>query len=187
MTDLEGLESVGATASVDAVAAFEAADLVSPNSSYPCLGRVLPAVGGALGVDLPGAVESQLLLGLPAASRVCVVLVDGLGYANLSERAGHAPFLRRELGGSTPLTSTFPSTTATAMGTFGVGVPPGRTGMLGYTVRDPATGSARQPRQLDRPSAGARVAAREDRVRAPDRPRGSTSRASVRRASPGPD
>ncbi|WP_028046494.1 alkaline phosphatase family protein [Cellulomonas sp. URHE0023] len=138
MTDLEGLEEV--QASGDAVAAFEAADLVTPNSSYACLGRVLPAVGGALGADVPGAAESQAILGLPTASRVCVVLVDGLGYANLSERAGHAPFLRRELGGSTPLTSTFPSTTATAMGTFGVGAPPGRTGMLGYTVRDPATG-----------------------------------------------
>ncbi|WP_028048576.1 alkaline phosphatase family protein [Cellulomonas sp. URHD0024] len=134
MTDLGRLESA---ASVDA---FEAADLLTPNSSYPCLGSVLPAVAGALAVDLPGAAHAQQVLGLPSASRVCVVLVDGLGYANLSERAGHAPFLRRELGGSTPLTSTFPSTTATAMGTFGVGVPPGRTGMLGYTVRDPATG-----------------------------------------------
>lgn len=139
MTDVE---SVLTTASRDALAAFEAADLVAPSSSYPCLGNVLPAVAGSLGVDLPGidSAHSQDLLGLPAASRVCVVLVDGLGYANLAERAGHAPFLRRQLGASTPLTSTFPSTTATAMGTFGVGVPPGRTGMLGYTVRDPATG-----------------------------------------------
>lgn len=137
MTDVE---SVRTTASSEALAAFEAADLVAPSSSYPCLGNVLPAVAGALGLDLPGAAHSQDLLGLPSASRVCVVLVDGLGYANLAERAGHAPFLRRELGASTPLTSTFPSTTATAMGTFGVGIPPGRTGMLGYTVRDPATG-----------------------------------------------
>jgi hypothetical protein len=69
-----------------------------------------------------------------------VVLVDGLGHTNLGERAGHAPFLRQRLAGSAPLTSTFPSTTATAMGTFGVALPPGRTGMLGYTVRDPGTG-----------------------------------------------
>jgi type I phosphodiesterase/nucleotide pyrophosphatase len=121
-------------------AALAAADLVAPNSTYPCLGRVLPAVAGAVGVDVAGADISQRMLGLPAASRVCVVLVDGLGYANLAERAGHAPFLRRRLAESTPLTSTFPSTTATAMGTFGVGQPPGRTGMLGYTVRDPGTG-----------------------------------------------
>ncbi|WP_180236297.1 alkaline phosphatase family protein, partial [Priestia megaterium] len=72
---------------------------------------------------------------------VCVVLVDGLGHLNLEDRAGHAPFLRRRLGdGPGPLTSTYPSTTAAALGTFGVGAAPGTTGMLGYTVRDPATG-----------------------------------------------
>jgi hypothetical protein len=121
--------------------ALDAADLVPPASGYPCLGRVLPAVAGAVGVhDVPEAALWQETLGLPDASRVCVVLVDGLGHANLAERAGHAPFLRRRLADSSPLTSTFPSTTATAMGTFGVALPPGRTGMLGYTVRDPGTG-----------------------------------------------
>ncbi|WP_246123215.1 alkaline phosphatase family protein [Cellulomonas terrae] len=122
-------------------AQVEAADLLVPGSGHSCLGSVLPAVAGALGLtDVPGAGDAQLLLRLPDASRVCVVLVDGLGHTNLAERAGHAPFLRRRLPDSTPLTSTFPSTTATAMGTFGVALPPGRTGMLGYTVRDPATG-----------------------------------------------
>ena len=139
MTRLEPLGSVVSTASP--VADLGSAELVAPSSDYPCLGRVLPAVAGSLGIDVAGAAESQGIIGLPSATRVCVVLVDGLGYANLSERAGHAPFLRRELAGSTPLTSTFPSTTATAMGTFGVGAPPGRTGMLGYTVRNPATGA----------------------------------------------
>ncbi|WP_456824270.1 alkaline phosphatase family protein [Cellulomonas sp. P5_E12] len=139
MTDLEVPTALPTSAR--ARAAFEAADLVAPSSEYPCLGRVLPAIAGAIGVDdVAEAGLSQELLGLPSASRVCVVLVDGLGHTNLAERAGHAPFLRRRLGDSTPLTSTFPSTTATAMGTFGVAMPPGRTGMLGYTVRDPATG-----------------------------------------------
>lgn len=140
MTDLEAPTSLTST-SPRLRAELAAADLVAPNSLYPCLGRVLPAVAGAIGVDsVPDAALSQAMLSLPSASRVCVVLVDGLGHANLAERAGHAPFLRRRLGDSTPLTSTFPSTTATAMGTFGVALPPGRTAMLGYTVRDPATG-----------------------------------------------
>ncbi len=133
MTDLELSQ---------ALADLEAADLVAPGWGRPCLGRVLPAVAGAVGVmDVPGSGDAQAQLGLPDATRVCVVLVDGLGYTNVSERAGHAPFLRRRLADSTPLTSTFPSTTASAMGTFGVAQPPGRTGMLGYTVRDPATGA----------------------------------------------
>lgn len=138
MTDLEA----PATTAAPARAMLEAAQLVAPGTEQPGLGHVLPAVAGALGVpDVPGATDSQRLLGLPDAARVCVVLVDGLGHTNLAERAGHAPFLRGRLGDSAPLTSTFPSTTASAMGTFGVALPPGRTGMLGYTVRDPATGS----------------------------------------------
>jgi hypothetical protein len=117
----------------------EAAGLVLPGSGPLCLGTVLPAVASSLGLDLGGAAASKQL-GLPDAQRVCVVLVDGLGYTNLAERAGHARFLRPLIAASDPLTSTFPSTTATAMGTFGVAVPPGGTGMLGYTVRDPGTG-----------------------------------------------
>ncbi|RHA41284.1 alkaline phosphatase family protein [Cellulomonas rhizosphaerae] len=120
-----------------------AAGLVLPGVGRQCLGTVLPAVADALGADLGvdlGGPDSRATIGLPTADRVCVVLVDGVGYTNLAERAGHAPFLRPRLAGSTPLTSTFPSTTATAMGTFGVAVPPGGTGMLGYTVRVPGSG-----------------------------------------------
>lgn len=131
-----------ATVEPTAADLFAEADLVLPASSLPCLGTVLPAVAGALGVDaVPGAVDARTTLGLPTASRACVVLVDGLGFTNLADRAGHAPFLRGRIGGSTPLTSTFPSTTATAMGTFGLAEPPGSTGMLGYTVRVPGTGT----------------------------------------------
>lgn len=146
--------TVGAT-SVDACSSLQAAadhlGLLLPGAGERSgLGAVLPAVAGALAAA--GAAEPSLAqgaawgaalaaLGLPAADRVCVVLVDGLGHLNLTERSGHAPFLRAASAGSVPLSSTFPSTTATALGTFGVAQPPGRTGMLGYTVRDPATGT----------------------------------------------
>uniref|UniRef100_UPI000849078B alkaline phosphatase family protein n=1 Tax=Cellulosimicrobium cellulans TaxID=1710 RepID=UPI000849078B len=106
---------------------------------------VLPASLDALGVPVTTATgldgaAARRDLGLPAAERVCVVLVDGLGHLNLAERAGHAPFLRSLLPDARPLTSTFPSTTAAAVGAFGTGTAPGRTGMLGYTQRNPATG-----------------------------------------------
>jgi hypothetical protein len=114
--------------------------LVRPGAPGPWVGQVLPAIAGAVGGAVPGAEEARRTLGLPTAERACVVLVDGLGHANLAERAGHAPFMRGLLGASTPLTTTYPSTTATAMGSFGTGLRPGQTGMLGYTVRDPATG-----------------------------------------------
>ncbi len=117
------------------------------------LGSVLVAAAGAVltGTAPAGATSldavagawhaAQERLGLPVAPRVCVVLVDGLGHLNLAERSGHAPFLRRAGAGCEPVTSTFPSTTATALGTFGTGVEPGGTGMLGYTVRVPGTGA----------------------------------------------
>ena len=107
----------------------------------PRLADVLAGACGALGLDDAQATASQARLALPAATRVVVVMVDGLGYDNLAERSGHARFLRKLQDGSTPLTTTFPSTTATALGTFGTSAPPGTTGMLGYTVRNPADGA----------------------------------------------
>lgn len=139
MTDV-GLSGLVTGSIADQAAA---AGLVLPGAGRQCLGTVLPAVADALGADLGaelGGAASRSAIGLPHSDRVCVVLVDGVGHTNLAERAGHAPFLRPRLAGSEPLTSTFPSTTATAMGTFGVAVPPGGTGMLGYTVRVPGSG-----------------------------------------------
>ena len=138
--------------------------LVAPRYEGLALSSVLPGAAGALGVDLvtsTGTNSSQARadLDLPTADRVCVVLVDGLGHANLSERAGHAPFLRSLLGTARVLTSSFPSTTAAAIGTFGTGTSPGRTGMLGYTQRDATSGrlanmvsweGAAAPRELQR-------------------------------------
>jgi Type I phosphodiesterase / nucleotide pyrophosphatase len=115
-------------------------DLVTPRAGAPSLAHVLPAVAASLGTDLDGGADARSLLGLPTASRACVVLVDGLGHLNLAERGGHAPFLRSLLASSRSLLSTFPSTTATAVAAFGTGRGPGETGMLGYTVRVPETG-----------------------------------------------
>ena len=66
-------------------------------------------------------------LALPDARRAVVVLVDGLGYELIRRRGGHAPFLRSLLPAAYRITAGFPSTTATSMGTFGTGLPPGRT------------------------------------------------------------
>lgn len=123
--------------------------LVAPSYDTTSLAAVMPAVAGALGHDLTTATGltsagCRTALGLPDADRVVVVLVDGLGIRNLAERGGHAPFLRgllreRDEPAAT-LTSSFPSTTAAGLSTFGTGTAPGRTGMLGYTQRNPATG-----------------------------------------------
>lgn len=127
------------TAALDA--AFASAGFVAPGYGAPSLVDVLPSCAHALGATDLATPGRAAALGIPAADRVCVVLVDGLGHRMLTERSGHAPFLRSVLGDARELTAAFPSTTAASMGVFGTGQPAGRTGMVGYTVRDPATGS----------------------------------------------
>jgi hypothetical protein len=118
---------------------------VSPSYGTGSLAAVLPAVAGALGVSATTATglvaaECQRALALPGAERAVVVLCDGLGLTNLTDRAGHAPFFRVLLPDTRALTTSFPATTAAAMSVFGTGTTPGRTGILGYTQRNPATG-----------------------------------------------
>lgn len=124
----------------DLARAVAAAGLRLPEYGGQNLDGVLLALASALGADIPGAAAAQERLAVPSATRVCVVLVDGLGYQMLTERAGHAPFLRRHLPQTQVLTVGYPSTTAASIGLFGTGQAAGRTGLAGYTVRNPATG-----------------------------------------------
>jgi len=103
------------------------------------LAGVLPAVVRSLGVAEPdgGHTDRLELLDLPPARRAVVVLIDGLGYDLLRQRSGHAPFLRGLLPAAYRLSAGFPSTTATSMGTFGTGLPPGAHGLVGYEVLVP--------------------------------------------------
>lgn len=129
----------GPAAAVDA--ALSAAGMLAPAFPGRHLGAVLPGVAAAIGVrGVRGSGEARGRLGLPTAKRACVVLVDGLGRHNLAERSGHAPFLRSLLPASPALRSGFPSTTAASIGSFGTGTPPGRHGLVGYSVRVPGTG-----------------------------------------------
>jgi predicted AlkP superfamily pyrophosphatase or phosphodiesterase len=101
------------------------------------LSEVLPGVAAALGA---GPETAHTRFRPPSASRAVVVLVDGLGDLLLAERASYAPFLASLRDDGRPVTAGFPSTTATSMGSFGTGLPPGGHGLVGYEVRDPATG-----------------------------------------------
>ena len=103
----------------------------APDYAAGSLADVLPAVCGGLGVgDDPAIV-------LPPARRAVVVLVDGLGARQLERRLGHAPWLRAQREHTRRVVAGFPSTTATSMGSFGTGTPPGSHGLLGYEVLDP--------------------------------------------------
>lgn len=77
-------------------------------------------------------------MSLPTASRVVVILVDGLGAASIKARAGHARTLAGALNSRTIIDSGFPTTTASALATLTTGELPGQTGMVGYSVLDAA-------------------------------------------------
>ena len=99
---------------------------------------LLPAYGdGALSDLMPsvlaclGVAGEPDVLGLAPASRVVVLLVDGMGEHLLRRHGDVAPFLSGLA--ACPLTSGFPSTTAVSLSSLGTGLAPGEHGVTGYT------------------------------------------------------
>ncbi|GEK81435.1 alkaline phosphatase family protein [Agrococcus baldri] len=83
-------------------------------------------------------------LGLPGVRGAVVLLVDGLGAAQLGQRAGHARTLATAPGGS--LDAGFPSTTAVALATLTTGALAGEHGIVGYDAYVPGAGVRNQLR-----------------------------------------
>lgn len=79
-------------------------------------------------------------LALPEVTQCVVVLVDGLGLHNLRARSGHARNLMSRLTTKSTAESGFPTTTAAALASLTTGEPSGAHGLVGYTIRNPATG-----------------------------------------------
>jgi predicted AlkP superfamily pyrophosphatase or phosphodiesterase len=128
----------------------------APRYGSSALSDLLPALAAGFGVrlDLPPSRAPQSDtpqpeipqpadgLELTPADRVCVFLVDGLGWELIRSHPAEAPFLTSLLptslaGTGRPLQAAFPSTTATSLASFGTGLPPGRHGLVGYTVAIP--------------------------------------------------
>jgi Type I phosphodiesterase / nucleotide pyrophosphatase len=101
--------------------------------------RSLPDLGSSLlaSLGVPGELD---LLGPPPAARVCLLVVDGLGWELLREHPAAAPFLSELALSGGPLTAGFPATTVTSLASLGTGRPPGQHGMLGYSVAVPGEG-----------------------------------------------
>lgn len=81
----------------------------------------------------------------PARSAI-VIVADGLGRGNLTQRAAYARFLTERMTKRDAARTVFPATTAAALSSLFTGVLPGEHGIVGYRVRVPGTTSA--PNQL---------------------------------------
>jgi len=67
------------------------------------------------------------------AAQVVLLVLDGLGWAQLQERPGLAPTMHAMAGGA--ITTVAPSTTAAALTSITIGAPPATHGILGYRLR----------------------------------------------------
>jgi hypothetical protein len=102
---------------------------------------ILPAYGRGCVTDLiPALLDPPADLGpdpivgpeIIDASAIVVLVLDGLGWNQLSARADLAPTLASMSGGA--VTTVAPSTTATALTSITTGTPPGRHGVVGYRI-----------------------------------------------------
>jgi hypothetical protein len=113
----------------------------------PRTSPIVPSYGTSSLADLSASLLASLthdedgnVLGLPAADRACLLVIDGLGLEQLRAHQAAAPFLAELAFNSRPLTAGFPATTVTSLGSLGTGLPPGSHGMLGYQVAVPGEG-----------------------------------------------
>jgi hypothetical protein len=113
-------------------------------TDLPTTPPTVPRYGESSLADLGSSVLASLgltgeanPLQLPAADRVCLMVVDGLGWELLREHPAVCPFLSELAVSGRPLTAGFPAMTATSMVSLGTGRPPGQHGVLGYQVAVP--------------------------------------------------
>lgn len=107
------------------------------------LASMLPSVPKSFG-RLSEAYLSALLaldgnpnpLSLAPKHSYVVILVDGLGVANIKAAGGHSSFLNQKLTSSKSLFSGFPTTTATSLASFATGKQSGEHAFIGYRVYD---------------------------------------------------
>lgn len=81
----------------------------------------------------PGRRPTWLPAPAQDAGQVVLLVLDGLGWEQLSARRPLAPAMAAMVGG--PVTSVVPTTTATALTSIALGQPPARHGVVGYRLR----------------------------------------------------
>ena len=104
---------------------------VLPDYAGGCISNIVPALLDGVLEDgsSPGSWMPPAAL---EADQVVLLVLDGLGWDQLTERRHIAPTLSSMIGG--PITSVSPSTTATALTSIATGLTPGVHGVVGYRV-----------------------------------------------------
>ncbi|UOE27990.1 alkaline phosphatase family protein [Agromyces soli] len=104
----------------------------------PVTDDTTPRLAGVLASSLAAVTGGGGAFDLPPVRSALVLLVDGLGAANLQARAGHARFLAGRMAKRDVIRTVFPSTTAAAIASFATGVMPGEHGLVGYRTLEPS-------------------------------------------------
>src|ERR671915_2038623 len=103
-----------------------------PRYGEASLADLMPSLLAAL--DVPGYANP---LGVEPLRRACLLVADGLGWELLLANRRFAPVLAGAVERRRPVTTGFPSTTATSLASIGTGLPPGHHGLVGYTIALP--------------------------------------------------
>lgn len=117
-------------------------DAITPVPSLPRYGAgALSDLSAALfaALDVPGFVDR---LGVDPVERVCLLVVDGLGWELLLEHPADAPFLNALASSGAAITAGFPSTTVASLTSLGTALAPAAHGLIGYTIALPGESRA---------------------------------------------
>ena len=101
-----------------------------PDYAGGCIANVVPALLGRQA----GAGPEWLPPMVGPAAQVVLLVIDGLGWMQLRDRAALAPTLTAAEGIDRPITSVAPTTTACALTSITTGRPPSEHGLLGYRL-----------------------------------------------------
>jgi predicted AlkP superfamily pyrophosphatase or phosphodiesterase len=102
-------------------------ELVLPDYAGGCVANIVPAL-----LEPGDTPEAWMPAVVHQAEQVVLLVLDGLGWEQLSTRRHLAPTLASCDGG--PITTVAPSTTATALTSIATGLTPGQHGVVGYRI-----------------------------------------------------
>ena len=100
-----------------------------PDYAGACLTNLVPALLGPAGT---GELPAWFPTPVKGAGQVVLLVLDGLGWDQLVERAALAPTMSSMAGG--PIDAVAPTTTATALTSIVTGLTPGEHGVVGYRM-----------------------------------------------------